>query len=294
MNIPFLNSAARLRAKLRNVQWLVCDLDGTLLSDSNEISQQSMKSIEKLNSLNVRILLASGRTDGFIRQYATQISSSFPVISLNGALVRNVEHVALYQALIPTQIGETIHTEILNSTDTAHSVFTADGIFSQSFPLQLPRYLRSYPLEHAQVEFLSPYFQNAVQYVVAGPYSVVQNISVLLAKSFKNYVERICYPSQSGDGKYYLEIRNRNVTKGNAIRYLSKTHGMSAKKIAAIGDHTNDIEMCKFAGVSAAMRNGVSQLKENVDFITRYSNNEDGVVEFMNLILEAKTKGEAT
>ena len=43
----------------------------------------------------------------------------------------------------------------------------------------------------------------------------------------------------------------------------------------------NDLSMFESCGIKVAMNNGNEKLKKKADFITSYTNNEDGVAKFI-------------
>ena len=51
--------------------------------------------------------------------------------------------------------------------------------------------------------------------------------------------------------------------------------------IMAFGDSMNDETMILKCGLSVAMRNGLQTIKDEAKFVTRFSNDEDGVADFL-------------
>ena len=247
-----------------------------------------MDAIRLLKTVGVDLLLISGRTDGFIRSYAREIGTRFPVVSLNGGLILDADGQLLYESLLPADVGHRVLAVAKQAPGMAVSFLTSDGIFSTTWPLRLPRYLAAHPGEHRRIEDPLPYIDRVAMIVIKGPYSPVQDISVGIARDFRGMVDRVLYRSKSGGDDYYLELKNWGVNKGKALRFLSKQLDLPAARIGAIGDYANDLEMCRFAGFSAAMRNAIDDLKARTDMVTRNTNNESGVAEFLTLVYEAQ------
>ena len=65
-----------------------------------------------------------------------------------------------------------------------------------------------------------------------------------------------------------LEVMNKGINKGNAIRILCKLYGIDKDDVIAIGDNENDISMIEYAGMGIAMGNASESLKERADYIT--------------------------
>ena len=58
---------------------------------------------------------------------------------------------------------------------------------------------------------------------------------------------------------------------------------------AVIGDWYNDNSLFETSAYKVTLANGVPELKRKADFITKKDNNEDGVAEFLEAVLKAKT-----
>lgn len=75
---------------------------------------------------------------------------------------------------------------------------------------------------------------------------------------------------------FYLEILNRDASKGNAVKELSEKLGIKQSEVICIGDQENDVTMLEFAGLGIAMGNAPERIKQLADYTTA-SNNDSGV-----------------
>lgn len=287
----FETKGARLR-RLSRVRCLACDLDGTLLSSGNTVSPQVLEAIAQARAhpRGIRIVLASGRTDTFMRRYAVEIGSISPIISLNGALVKDREGSVLASFPVSDAVAA-VAEEVTLHPDAAGislSLFTPDGIVSLDEQPLLPRYLRAEIEEIRRVRDLRPYHSSTLLLCAGGSYNAIQKLSVTLASRFGDRLMRSMYQSGSGGENFYLEVKDRKINKAVGLRSVINALGIDRKETAAIGDYSNDLEMCTFAGVSAAMRNGTKELKSAVDYVTRLDNEEGGVAEFLRMIIEGR------
>lgn len=278
---------ARLR-RIGRVRCVACDLDGTLLTSDNLLSPGALDAATEAHARGIRIVLASGRTDAFTRRYAVELGSIAPVISLNGALAKEADGTPLASFPMPEGVAAAVDelASPFNEADLSWSLFTTDGIISRNEQPLLPRYLRTDADEIRRVRDLRPYYAMGLLLCAGGSYTALQRLSVMLATRFGKRLHRSLYQSGSGADRYYLEVKRRGVSKATALRVVIDRDGIGRKETAAIGDYSNDLEMCTFAGVSAAMRNGHDDLKKAADYITRRNHNEGGVAEFLRLILE--------
>lgn len=79
---------------------------------------------------------------------------------------------------------------------------------------------------------------------------------------------------------FYLEIIPRSINKGQGIRDICATLGISTEEVIAFGDSENDIPMLEAAGVGVAMGNAKPDVKAAADRVTK-SNNEDGIAHML-------------
>ncbi|MDT8322775.1 MAG: HAD hydrolase family protein, partial [Bacteroidota bacterium] len=130
--IRLFETTALRRKRLPRVRCVFCDLDGTLLTGGNTIPEEVRASIRSLTGAGVKLVLASGRTDGFTRSYSDELGLGTPVISLNGAMVRDANGGVLSISPLPPSIGdvlEEVHRSVLGG-GVSWSLFTPEGIFS--------------------------------------------------------------------------------------------------------------------------------------------------------------------
>ncbi|MBR4019067.1 MAG: HAD hydrolase family protein, partial [Clostridia bacterium] len=84
-------------------------------------------------------------------------------------------------------------------------------------------------------------------------------------------------------GKLYFEFFSLGMSKGRGIDAIREKEP-SAKKILAIGDYYNDMEMLKKADVSCAPANAEQDIKDVVDYVV-CDNNSGAVADFLRIAL---------
>ncbi len=89
-----------------------------------------------------------------------------------------------------------------------------------------------------------------------------------------------CAVTKSMD--FIVEIVNNTYSKGSAIEFLAKHHGIPIEKTVAIGDNYNDITMIEKAGLGVAVNNAEQMLKDKSDYICEATNNQSAVAEVIN------------
>lgn len=77
----------------------------------------------------------------------------------------------------------------------------------------------------------------------------------------------------SGNSKY-IEITNKGVNKGNAIKFISELINVDPKDSVHIGDSMNDLPAFKIVGTSVALANGMKGLKKEADIVSKSQKNQ--------------------
>ena len=75
---------------------------------------------------------------------------------------------------------------------------------------------------------------------------------------------------------FYLEVIPRTINKGQGIRDICRTLGISPAEVMSFGDAANDIPMILEAGMGVAMGNATPEVKASANYVTA-TNDEDGI-----------------
>lgn len=74
----------------------------------------------------------------------------------------------------------------------------------------------------------------------------------------------------------YIDFTPKGITKAKALEIIGNKFMISSDEMIAFGDCDNDLEMLKYVGLSVAMANADSALKNNASFVTE-SNDNNGI-----------------
>ena len=89
---------------------------------------------------------------------------------------------------------------------------------------------------------------------------------------------------QDPDVGYLVEITTKFATKGTALDYLSNYYSIPKENCIAFGDGENDDEMLNAASYGYAMMNGYVTAKLAASYITKHTNDQDGVARTLDYI----------
>lgn len=245
------------------VKLVVSDMDGTLLGPGSFLGQEALPMVQQLKQRGIGFTIATGRSRSLSEGYEALLGLKLPYISCNGAMILRRGQVIKKHSIplcgLRALIEEADRQEM-------SIVFSIDG---EEF------YLRETPwiLEKRESE---GFYQNRMELSeTVWETLCLEKIMIMDgdASGRIGQIEAKCraLPAQYGFTRYNdrsVEIVHREATKANGIRFLSQYLGIPMKEILAIGDHQNDCEMLRAAGIGVAVANAIPAAQENADYVT--------------------------
>ncbi|HBP38665.1 MAG TPA: hypothetical protein DD640_07995 [Clostridiales bacterium] len=247
----------------RRWQLVVSDLDGTLLDAKNRISPENKAAVADLAAQGIAFTLATGRTDWMARTYISQLKVRLPVISFNGAMIRDCgSNRVLYQRSIYG--GEVRQlTAWLEENKLDYLWYSPDAIYYPGHSERI-RYIRAYNRMAAE------YGSGGVPVLpVPGPDSpniasgLVKVLAILpdpdVNRRMRDYLA--AHPALNGQmsSDVAMDITAAGTSKGLGLSILADLLGYRLDQVVAFGDNDNDISMLEAAGLGIAMGNASPQ-----------------------------------
>ena len=84
-----------------------------------------------------------------------------------------------------------------------------------------------------------------------------------------------CQVSRSTDNM--IDVNLKGVDKGSACKMIAENFGFTIDDVIGVGDAGNDYAMIEQAGLSMAVSNATSEIKELADIVLPVSNDEDAI-----------------
>lgn len=255
-----------------NVRAVFIDMDGTLLTKSNEITQRNTEAIHMLVNQGVKVFLATGRQYEITVPYHAALGLNTPMICLNGASIYDgrtgkaiqIKRIVLDEERFHALTGDHACNVLVHTTAGLYCKRTNTEIEEWTREGQVPpRYIGDLRRVH---------YKDVLKYSIRtdAPNS---ELSVV----FKEEANVINW----NDG---FEIVAPGVSKWSAIKSLLRVYGIPPSEIVAIGDGPNDVEMLRNAGTGVAMANAGPIVKASADFVTT-DHQKDGVAAFIERYL---------
>lgn len=255
-----------------NVRAIFIDMDGTLLTASNNISHRNMEAIHRLNYQGVKVFLATGRHYEVTAPYHKEIGLETPMICLNGAAIHDAETGKVIQMKTVQLNEERFHQ--LTAENHCHVVIhTLNGLYCNETNEEIDYWTKVGQIPPRYIgDLRKANYQDVLKYSV-----ITGEPSPQISALFKNEAEVINWNNG-------FELVAPNISKWSAIKSLLRTYQISRSEVVAIGDGPNDIEMLRHVGTGVAMGNAGKAVKAAADFVTGHHEN-DGLAEFIERYL---------
>ncbi len=258
-----------------NIKLVACDMDYTLLKNNGELPPGFDNYINRLKNKGVQFAVASGRPGYTLQELFPKYKDDFYFISDNGAAIK-YQGEFIYKSLMSYEIiQELIHTVI--ETNTGLPIIC--GLDGGYFPLEGKKY----------ETFFSRFFSK--RYPVEDILAVhpEANKFTIYCKdgNAKEIMEKVYNPKFSEElnvtlgGDVWIDIMNKNINKGSAIKQLKTFCQIEKENIMAFGDHLNDYEMLEYVPNSYAMENAIPEIKAVAKYMAP-SNEEHGVLQVLD------------
>ncbi len=263
------------------IKMVVTDIDGTIYSPENGISENVKKCIHNLISSGKYVAIATGRTYSSAKYIADMIGIKCPLICYQGGLVNSYEGEILDVKYLNPDIAREIITDC-RKRNIHLNVYIEDTLYVEDDDKYIKDYIGDKGIDYFKVNSFDELDFSKLNKLLAINYDTkfIDDFIVELRNKYPQI-----YVVKSFD--YFCEIANKEATKGSAIKFLANRLGFSEKEVLAIGDQNNDIEMVKTAGIGVAMANGTDEIKAEADYITDTVQN-DGFVKAINKFVWGK------
>lgn len=251
---------------MSDIKLIVSDIDCTLIGRDEILPADASAIVPALRRKNVMFTLASGRVETNALQFVRKMGIEIPYVATNGAVIADPEgHV-----IVKKKIAAFPAKEIMDKAFENHLavIYTVDGI-EYVFDDDVP-YIRKYPHRFKRDGICHRLTDDEYASLELDKVSIMSDVDDGAIEE----LEKMCIGHEA-DFIYTryqdrsIELVNRTATKANAVIELSSMLGLSMDNVMFIGDHQNDIELIKSAGVGCAVGNATPDAKAAADYVCK-------------------------
>lgn len=258
------------------------DIDGTLVDDNSELSEETVDYIKKLTKEGHIVSLITGRPFRTTKTLYDQLELKTPLGNYSGS---------------------SIHSPYDDNFETIE--FKMDPQVVKDVMKKYGEYVRNGFSEIEDKIYLFKEDQGLIDWLhvpgtelILNSYDIQETISgavLFIAPEVVEEVEQFCLTYENLGCRYWrslkkdeyavLEIYTTLSSKATAMEVIRKYYDIPHENTIALGDGTNDIEMLEYAHYSASMKNAPKRVRNAAKYEAG-SNNENGAIEFVEKVLK--------
>lgn len=258
------------------IKLIASDLDGTLLDEPNRISKINLDAIEYAYQKGAKFCFSTGRDLQSIKDITCLLKHK-PVLLLgNGSEVYDEDENLVFQNFFNNKYLEEV-CEIMNEHDVPHMVFTTDGFYTTTNPVEVRRRfierigkIRNQEMAHIFATNMDKPCNNLVQ--IEDIQEFAKTKKVLKVEGFhynskpvedvKKELEKFTELSHLSTGKNNVEVTNLTATKGLALKRYCEHANIKKDEVMVMGDSHNDLSMFELFKYSFAPENSIQEIKD--------------------------------
>jgi hypothetical protein len=256
------------------------DLDGTLLNDQKEVTEENQNAIACMLEKGHKVVITTGRPLVSAIKQAEKLGLTTQgcyLIAYNGGVIYDTgNQKILFQKTIPLELVKKvfaeanrlgIHIQTYNDTDVL--------VEPRNDNANVRRYCQLINMEHQVIPSVEDLEQPPVKMLLINyeEASGLEQFRQWVLSWAEGQLESFFSCGQ------YLEVVATGLSKGNALLQLAELLGIPKENTVSVGDAANDLPMIKAAQVGVAMVNGTEEVKAVANYITVRDNNHSGVAE---------------
>ncbi|MFC2695155.1 MAG: Cof-type HAD-IIB family hydrolase [Lactobacillus sp.] len=254
------------------------DLDGTLLTSGKKIAKLTQLALKKAQAQGITVVPVSGRPVTGVRPHMQTLGlpADNPLILYNGAEAETMAGKVLFahcfdakQADVFSKFAQETGSQLLFMHDDGY--YTLDQV-ETPFIKHLASMNFTYYLHVTEIPRQLHYFKAEYTGTPKQMDAVMKKVPPVLGQQFE--ILRT--------GAQIVECNLNTTSKGKAGAELAARLKIPQKEVMVFGDHRNDLSLFsdnEFFKV--AMGNGVVELKDKADFVTR-TNDNNGIAYALN------------
>lgn len=254
------------------IRALFLDIDGTLCTSDDRISPGVKHALHRVHKKGIEIVLCTGRTRHRISPVAAQMPDTAGyIVSANGSVLMHLgSNVTLYRHLLPVTVALRVIRAIVDAGSEPYVFEDSDRpgiegsrvLFHPEKPVghwaERPRYR-----PHAEIMASLPF-----EPVCVSAFGAPATMRPLAARLMEEFHGELAIIQSGSESDWGVEIYAGNVSKLLGVQTVAARLDVDREEVMAIGDHINDIEMLKWAGIGVAMGNALPEIQAIADWVT--------------------------
>lgn len=270
----------------QNIKLAALDLDGTLFTDTLEITEENQKMIKKAIASGTEIVIATGRPYCALPLELLKTLGIRYAITSNGAGIYELTTGnCIFSRCMPPEVIVPI-IRYLQTKDIQYDAFIDGKRYREAnkqpiidrltqFPAATRAFVKSNAIFVADLAAFIEEKMLSVQKMTINFYPLpdgtyMDREDVWHSLTANPQITALC------GGYKNIEYTRFGTTKAMGLRFLADLLHIPMEATMACGDTQNDADIMQAAGIGVAMGNADNEIKAIADFVSK-TNNESGV-----------------
>ncbi|GKX68615.1 HAD family hydrolase [Inconstantimicrobium mannanitabidum] len=261
---------------------LVSDMDGTMLGTDRKISNENIEAIKYFIKEGGKFTIATGRTvestRRYIDKYFKDIPLELPVGLYNGSKLYDFKNEKTVLELYLDDNEKEILKKIKQDYETLGlEIYSEERTYIYSSCRFTERFKTlNYDVCYEVPEYV--WDKPWLKMLMVGEVEEIEDLEA----SFK---ERYGEANLLRTGENYLEVVPDKSSKGVLVEKICELYDYDIKKVIALGDNMNDLDMLSKSGYGFAVSNGNQRLLEQIE-LKAGTNDEHAIQHAVNYLKE--------
>ncbi|SJZ52505.1 hypothetical protein SAMN02745116_00622 [Pilibacter termitis] len=259
---------------------IAIDLDGTALNSDSKLSKKTIQSLKRVSEKGHFVSIVTGRPYRLAIDFYRELSLTTPMVNFNGGLIVLPEKD--WAGERQAQIERELVFEILARKHEYDLNFIAaenkDHFYVDNFHYMEPTFFGA--ATFSEENLLTPMNMRIKPNSMLVSASSEENKHSVASELRKDYGDLLDVNPWGGPNPI-LELVPKGIHKAHGVSEIADFLQIKKENIFAFGDELNDLQMIIEAGCGIAMKNANEEVKAVADDITRFTNDEDGLADYL-------------
>ena len=259
---------------------LFIDLDGTLLTDTKEITPENLSAIQQATELGHAVVVTTGRPLYSTLRQVEKLGLTKPgcyAITSNGALIYNAHtREIIFQTGVPRACLREAFDEAFRF-GIHPQTYSATGVLCEKDCPEMEYYAKSNVISYEVVDDVTKaldFDPIKILFVDLHDRSRLERFREHMNDFSKRYHLDMFFSCDQ-----YLEFLPEGINKGSGIRFLCSYLNVPLDNTLGAGDAENDITMLQTVKLPCVMKNARPEMYPYGAYITEHDNNHSGIAE---------------
>lgn len=274
------------KPKKKNIiRYIASDLDGTLISSDNEVSEENLDAIDRMHNALVRFIVLTGRTLYEVPLELRHNDSIDYIIYSNGVGIWDRKRGLLKNNFIDDEKAKKVF-EILSEYETFTEIYSGGRPYVDASKFDSEHFLY-YKIDKGFIPEMNKSRVKipSLRKIIDDSNDKVEMFDVFFRyekerqeclKRLKNDFDDLFVTSSMSNN---LEIVRAGNSKGNTLIEFCNKMGIDIKSVTVLGDSRNDISAFETEAKGYAVANACDELKNLADKVI--CSNDENVMRFM-------------